>query len=59
MPMWTADQLLFLAAVAAAIAFLVGSEAYTAWRSRALVPIRIRRPVTRLPAELLHRIGLD
>jgi hypothetical protein len=58
-PMWTADHLLFLAAVAAAILFLVGSEAFAALRSRALVPVRIRRQARPLPAETLHRIGLD
>ncbi len=58
-PMWTADHLLFLAAVAAAIAFLVGSEAFAALRSRTLVPVRIRRQARRLPAETLRRIGLD
>ena len=56
---WTPDQILFLACVAAAIAFLVGSEAYEAWRPRVPVPIRQRRRTRRLPPEGLHRIGLD
>ena len=59
MPMWTADHLLFLGAVAAAIAFLVGSEALAALHARGLIPARIRRRPSRLPAEWLRRIGLD
>jgi len=56
---WTATQLLFLACVAAAIAFLVGSEAFEAWRPRVPVPLRARRRPSRLPAEGLRRLGLD
>jgi hypothetical protein len=59
MPMWTADHVLFLTAVAAAIAFLVGGEAVTALRSRRPVPVRPRQRRDRLPPETLHRLGLD
>jgi hypothetical protein len=59
MPMWTADHVLFLVAVAAAIAFLVGGEVLGALRSRVPVPVRLRRRRDQLPPESLHSLGLD